>query len=260
MPPASIKSHILPALAEHSLLSVGQFCDHGGCTATFIAHNVTVTKYAVTLLQGQRAANGLWSVPLATTDPPPAQPRAPEHHLNATIESSTLAEQIQFLHAACFSPTPSTWIQAINKGHFASWPGLTADAVRKHLPKSMATAQGHLDQVRRNQQSTKPLTPASAEPRPDPVLGADLQATPPVTDGEHTHELYAAILTIPSDTGQIYTDQCGRFPTTSLQGNKYIMVLYDYDSNAPLKNRSGPEILCGFRVLQQYLTDRGHKP
>jgi hypothetical protein len=35
-------------------------------------------------------------------------------------------------------------------------------------------------------------------------------------------------------TGQIYTDQAGRFPTTSSGGNKYVMILYDYDSNAIL--------------------------
>jgi hypothetical protein len=177
MPPASIHSHILPALAEHSLLSVGQLCDHG-CTATFTAKDVTITKNAITLLQGQRAVDGLWSVPLAST--PPAQPHAPEHHINAAIKSSTMAKQIQFLHAACFSPTPSTWIRAINKGHFELWPGLTAKAVHKYLPKSMATAQGHLDQVFRNQQSTKLPTPDPAEPTPDStILTADLQATPP---------------------------------------------------------------------------------
>ena len=43
-------------------------------------------------------------------------------------------------------------------------------------------------------------------------------------------------------TGKIYTDQTGRFPVTSSKGSKYLMVLYDYDSNAilsePLKSRS----------------------
>ena len=37
-----------------------------------------------------------------------------------------------------------------------------------------------------------------------------------------------------------YSDQTGRFPQRSSHRNKYIMVMYDYDSNAilaePLKN------------------------
>jgi hypothetical protein len=49
--------------------------------------------------------------------------------------------------------------------------------------------------------------------------------------------IYAAIM----ETNQIYTGITGRFPTTSLSGNKYILILYDYDSNsvlsAPMKNR-----------------------
>jgi hypothetical protein len=40
--------------------------------------------------------------------------------------------------------------------------------------------------------------------------------------------VYAATI----DAGQIYTDQTGRFPVVSSKGNKYIMILYDYDSNA----------------------------
>jgi hypothetical protein len=32
-------------------------------------------------------------------------------------------------------------------------------------------------------------------------------------------------------TGPIYTNQTGRFPITSSQQHKYIMVSYDYDSN-----------------------------
>jgi hypothetical protein len=35
-------------------------------------------------------------------------------------------------------------------------------------------------------------------------------------------------------TGQIFSDQTGRFPITSSRGNKYIMVVYDYKSNAIL--------------------------
>jgi hypothetical protein len=44
------------------------------------------------------------------------------------------------------------------------------------------------------------------------------------------HYMYAARL----ETTQIYSDLTGRFPTTSLSGNKYILILYDYDSNSVL--------------------------
>jgi hypothetical protein len=62
--------------------------------------------------------------------------------------------------------------------------------------------------------------------------------------------------------GHIYND--GKFPITSSRGNKYIMVFYDYDSNAiltePLKSRSKIEMIQGYSKLHDYLTDHGLKP
>jgi hypothetical protein len=66
------------------------------------------------------------------------------------------------------------------------------------------------------------------------------------------------------DAGQIYTDQTGRFPVVSSKGNTYIMILYDYDSNAilaqPIKDRTAPELLKAFQVMEQELVARGLKP
>jgi hypothetical protein len=63
---------------------------------------------------------------------------------------------------------------------------------------------------------------------------------------------------------QIYSDLTGRFPTTSLSGNKYILILYDYDSNsvlsAPIKNRGDKEMVRAFDLLIQSLILRGLKP
>jgi hypothetical protein len=65
-------------------------------------------------------------------------------------------------------------------------------------------------------------------------------------------------------TGQIYSDQTGRFPVTSSNGNKYVMIVYDYDSAAilaePLKKRSERELLRAYSKLHQHLTDRGLHP
>jgi hypothetical protein len=64
-------------------------------------------------------------------------------------------------------------------------------------------------------------------------------------------------------TSQINTDQTGRFPTTSSQGNKYIMILYNHDSNAilaePLKSKSEGKMIRAYSKLHEYLSDRGLK-
>jgi hypothetical protein len=78
--------------------------------------------------------------------------------------------------------------------------------------------------------------------------------------GINTQFVYAATI----DAGQIYTDQTGRFPVVSSKGNKYIMILYDYDSNAileqPITDRTAPELLKSFQVMEQELVARGLKP
>jgi hypothetical protein len=65
-------------------------------------------------------------------------------------------------------------------------------------------------------------------------------------------------------TGQIFSDQTGRFPITSSRGNKYIMVVYDYDSNAiltePLTSRTEMELLRAYTKIHTFLTERGLKP
>jgi hypothetical protein len=78
--------------------------------------------------------------------------------------------------------------------------------------------------------------------------------------GVKTQFVYAAKI----DAGQIYTDQTGRFPVVSSKGNKCIMLLYDYDSNVilaqPIKDRTAPELLRAFQVMEQELMARGLKP
>jgi hypothetical protein len=72
--------------------------------------------------------------------------------------------------------------------------------------------------------------------------------------------IYAAVM----DTNQIYTDLTGILPTTSLSGNKYILILYDYDSNsvlsAPMKNRGDKDMVRAFDLLIQSLIICGLKP
>jgi hypothetical protein len=110
------------------------------------------------------------------------------------------------------------------------------DNVRKYLPKSDTTSKGHMNQICQNIRSTQP---AVVDPTPESDM---------LQEGK-CNFIYAAIM----ETNQIYTDPTGRFPTTSLSGNKYILILYDYDSNsflsAPMKNRGNKYILRAFDLL-----------
>ena len=63
---------------------------------------------------------------------------------NHVYETKSKQELIFFYHAACFSPTKRTFVEAIKINAFASWPGLKTDQVKKYLPKIEATIKGHI--------------------------------------------------------------------------------------------------------------------
>jgi hypothetical protein len=115
---------------------------------------------------------------------------------------------INYLHAGCLSPLKSTWITEIKNGHFTSWPGLTENAVEKHLSKSASTTKGHLNQQRQHARSTKVKDQKVT------------MAEPNLNQGIKTQYVYDAKI----DAGQTHTDQRGRFPVVSSKGNKYIII------------------------------------
>merc|ERR1712106_521798 len=72
--------------------------------------------------------------------------RAPKEHnvydLKNTIAANVYAlhtktDLVKYIHLACWSPVVDTWCKAIDNGFFATFPVLTLDLVRKHLPPSM---------------------------------------------------------------------------------------------------------------------------
>jgi hypothetical protein len=244
LPLQARKAHLFPALAGHSLLSVGQLCDQGW-DVTFVTNSVLVTHNKRTLLTGHRDTNGLWAVPLPE----------PTYSANAVAfnvpASANLRELIQYLHACCFSPSEATWIYAIRNGHFATWPALTVEAVNKFLPPtSTATPLGHLNQKRKNLHSTQPKATMNHKPLLAP-LDVDNIVSSPLSNGIRTNAIYAATETVSTVTDSIGSDQTGQFPVTSTTSMKYVIVVYDYDSNAilaePLLNRGAKTIFAAFQ-------------
>jgi hypothetical protein len=144
-------------------------------------------------------------------------------------DTSNQKELINYLHAACLSTVRSTWMASIKSGNFTSWPGITECAVEKNFSKSSATVKGHLNQQMMSTRKTK-----IKEETNKITTEGDLDY------GIKTNCTYAATI----EAEKIYTDQTGRLPVISSKGNKYIMVLYEYDGNAiltePIKNRTSP--------------------
>ena len=59
-------------------------------------------------------------------------------------QAKTKKDIIGFYHKAACHPLKKTWLPAIKRGAYASWPGLTETMVQKSLDKQEATIMGHM--------------------------------------------------------------------------------------------------------------------
>ena len=62
---------------------------------------------------------------------------------------------MQYYQAAAVFPTKPSWLKAIKNKQYASWSGLTWEAVNKHFPESEETLKGHGRKMRSGLRSTK---------------------------------------------------------------------------------------------------------
>jgi hypothetical protein len=135
--------------------------------ATFKNALVTVrNSQEFQILSGPRDLdNGLWRINL----------RQDNQHLHQAVannvyELRNTGALVHYLHKALFSPTKSALLQVVKNGHLMTWPGLTEDAIHKHLQLTPATAMGHMNQRRQNIRSTS-KTPIEDVPTIDRNLG-----------------------------------------------------------------------------------------
>jgi hypothetical protein len=240
---AASKTHVFSGMANHSLLSVGQLYDEG-YIVTFKQDTVTICNSGTShLLSGPRDVNtGLWRINLKQTNN-----HIPEPIANNVYELRNTGALVHYLHKALFSPTKSAMLQAVKHGHLITWPGLTEEAINKHLKLTPSTAMGHMNQRRQNIRSTS-KAPIEKQQTPDTDLGTN------------THLVYAVVV----DQGRLYTDLTGKFPVRSSKRNSYVMVCYIYDCNyvkvIPMKSRSASEWVKAYDSVHQELTVKGFKP
>jgi len=123
--------HVIPGLHK-SLLSIGKMCD-ANYTVVFTNKNVTNCKSSLQipeneiLLTGKRdETNGLYTTNLN---------KRGSHWANKLdhVHNATTRNVVTFLHLAAFSPAISSLTNAICRGFFKSWPGLTVKAVTKYV-------------------------------------------------------------------------------------------------------------------------------
>jgi hypothetical protein len=234
-------------MANHSLLSVGQLLNEG-YTFTFRIDSVTIhNSRGIQILKGARDLDtGLWRINLCKE-----HQQRPQEVANNVYELRNTGSLINYLHKAMFSPTKSAFFQAVKNGHLRTWPGLTEQAINKHLKLTPATAMVHMNQRCQYIRSTSKIQ-----------ISSDMEyvTVTPAGLGTKTHLVYAVLV----DHGQLYTDLIENNPVRSSKGNWYVMVCYVFDCNyvkfVPIKSRYASEWVKSYDLIHQELTSKGFKP
>ena len=262
-------AHVLAGITNASLISIGQLCDDN-CIAVLDKRKLNVFKNNECILQGARnTADGLWDIAIPTVVSSSqtvlsSQTASTKHvqlskpQANAIIRKDLTKKQlVQYLYACCGSPVVSTWKKAIKNGNFITWPGIATLSIDAHLPASIASAKGHLDQERKNLQSTRVTLPLEDSNADDTFFPS------PDTPNVKTFTACAQIMPFVAKN-TAYHDLTGRFPHRSSRGNEYLLIVYDYDSNSilhcALKNKTGAEIKRGWLSIHDRLARHGNQP
>ena len=125
----------------------------------------------------------------------------PKPGIQHPLQDITKRELAQYFHAAAFSLVKSTFLAAINNGHFTSWPGLFAGLISKHLPQSPFTLKGHLDQEQKNLCSTQSHQESLDDIHPN--------------QEQNSYNILATIINTNQKTSKSYSNQTGCLPRLS---------------------------------------------
>ena len=190
-------------------------------------------------------------------------------------KKQTHQEFVTFLHAACCSPVPETWIKTIDNNHFSTWPSLTSKLVRKYLLPSEATALNHMKQERQGLQSTKKVTfqdfqKIKQEQKKQLLLEdnkenlkIDKYFPPSDVPNKTSKEVIYSIIDS-NEMSSAYSDLCSCFPERSSRGNNYILLAYHPNANAILsqaiKNRSASCITEAWTITNKRFKKAEVKP
>jgi hypothetical protein len=152
---AASADHIFPAMEKNSLLSVGKLCDEGYSILFSISEVTFLDSKQKKPLKGSRDSNtGLWRINLCKKKVQvkygTSQPHNQISASNNVYYLHNTGALVNYLYKAMSSCTKSALIHAVKKGHLATRPGLTEDAINIYLKLTPYTTMGHMNQKRQN--------------------------------------------------------------------------------------------------------------
>ena len=160
--------------------------------------------------------------------------------INNLYKIKLVSSLINYLHCVAISVPISLWYEAVGKGFFTTWSGLSTKRIKRHCKKKITTAQGDMQLVPSNVQSRR---------------------LKPLKKRNKNHKVGVFLVDDDDMKNLIVMDFAEQYPVTSKQGHKYIFIMYDYNSNytfvVPVKSRKTSEYLRAFQEYYDKLKQRG---
>jgi hypothetical protein len=164
---ATQEMNIVPGL-HSALISITKLVD-AGYTTVFNKNGAAIYDYKTTMftatnppvLESEQCKHtGMWTLnlnPETTTIFNQEVPTAPPKTLNVIFDLPSSHKTFLWYHASVgFSPK-ETFINAVHKGNYATWPKLTVTLINRYFPDSDKTIKGHLKGHRPGIRSTKQI-------------------------------------------------------------------------------------------------------
>ena len=244
----SMIAHVFPQL-KGSLLSVSQLVNVGLEVAYCSNFIIAFDKESNIVFQGDRdMKTGLFMADLRLLSTAVSECTQDASN-NSAGQVDTVADFVNFWHAAYGSPAVSTFISAIDN-NFIRVPGLTAAKVRRNPPNSLATAYGHLHATRKGLHSTKK----------DRFSSDDSCET---IQEQRERRVWWKVDEVKA--GRAHSDTTGALPIRGRKtGALYQCIFYHEDSNVihveTTKSRSGPDLLAALQRAVTFFSERGAAP
>ena len=239
IPQAARQALVIPGFPA-CLLSLSQLCT-AGCIVHLLPTAIAITYDNHQIFYGMRLPHSFWTMSI---------PSSPSSHALNVIRHQGNADMVSFYHQALGSPPLPTLEAAVAKGFLSQFPELTVARIRANASVTLATAQGHLNQLRQGLRSTQPqISPTS-----------DMDSTPTLPDSR----IYIQVIEPAPPTQRWHADATGRFPVPSHHGNSYMLVFFHEDANyihvECMKTKATSEYIRVFRNAMQKFQSVGFKP
>ena len=143
--------------------------------------------------------------------------------INNMNKLATQPEIIRYMHMVAGFPMKATWIKAIWKENYTTWPGLMVEMVTKNFPKSEKRIKGHNRKIKAGLRSTKVKRSKNGKPEEDKEENS--------TKAKRK-ETFIKLVDLEEELhNKIFTDKTGTFPYRSSQGIRYVMVVLECKTN-----------------------------